>query len=92
MHHIGGVAFSTQAKAQERSENGGRPSRQPSLQGPAYDVSTIVCVLGHRADRAASKFLKKELSLPKLAEKSPASISGLTSGLSRLTTKMRSAR
>lgn len=50
----------------------------------------IVSVLAHRADRAASKFLKKELSLPK-SDGSPTSLSGFTSGFSRLTNKMRNA-
>jgi hypothetical protein len=82
-----------QARAQERLEGAsGAAAKRPALAGPAYDTGMIVSVLAHRADRAASKFLKKELSLPKAADKSPASISGLASGLNRLTFKMRNAR
>lgn len=78
-----------QARVQEK-ENG--HARRPSaLNGPAYDANMIVSVLAHRADRTASKFLKKELSLPK-SDSSPTSLSGLTSGFSRLTTKMRNGR
>lgn len=77
-----------QVKAQEK-ENG--TARRPAaLNGPAYDANIIVSVLAHRADRTASKFLKKELSLPK-TDTSPNGLSGFTSGFSRLTTKMRNA-
>ena len=74
-----------QARKDERQAAGPRPP-----QGAAYDPAVIIPVLAHRADRSASKFLKKELSLPK-SEASPKHLAGLTSGLSRLTTKMRSA-
>ncbi|CAK0780416.1 hypothetical protein CVIRNUC_005046 [Coccomyxa viridis] len=42
--------------------------------GPANNPQTIVAILAHRADRSASKFLKKELSMPKTAEDSPKSM------------------
>ena len=48
-------------------------------------------MLAHRADRSASKFLKKELNLPKSADASPKPLAGLTSGFNRLTSKMRNA-
>ena len=60
-------------------------------QGAAYDPAIIIPVLAHRADRSASKFLKKELAMPK-SDSSPKNLAGLTSGFSRLTTKMRNMR
>ena len=42
--------------------------------GPANNPQTIIAILAHRADRSASKFLKKELSMPKTAEDSPKSM------------------
>jgi hypothetical protein len=77
-----------QAKQDERQAAGGASRPVP---GAAYDPGVIIPVLAHRADRSASKFLKKELSMPK-SEPSPKNLAGLTSGLSRLTTKMRSMR
>ncbi|EIE26922.1 DUF810-domain-containing protein [Coccomyxa subellipsoidea C-169] len=77
-----------QARAQEKGN--GHARRPSALNGPAYDAGMIVSVLAHRADRAASKFLKKELSLPK-SDGSPTNLSGFTSGFSRLTNKMRNA-
>ncbi|CAL8468909.1 g8450 [Coccomyxa elongata] len=82
------IANFKQVKGQEK-ENG--TARRPAaLSGPAYDANIIVSVLAHRADRTASKFLKKELSLPK-TDTSPNGLAGFTSGFSRLTTKMRNA-
>ena len=40
----------------------------PSKQPLAYDKEVLQHVLAHRADHAASKFLKKEYSLPKRTE------------------------
>jgi hypothetical protein len=36
---------------------------------PAFNCDVIIRVLAHRADHAASKFLKSELSLPKAGAK-----------------------
>ena len=37
--------------------------------GPANNPQTIIAILAHRADRSASKFLKKELSMPKTVQR-----------------------
>lgn len=79
-----------QVKAQEKENGPLAPRRLGAQSGPAHDSGVIVSVLAHRADRSASKFLKKELSLPK-SDSSPSSLAGFTSGFSRLTTKMRIA-
>ena len=45
--------------------------------GLANNPQTIVAILAHRADRSASKFLKKELSIPKTVDDSPRSVASL---------------
>ena len=79
-----------QAKQDERLALAERNRAPRPPQGAAYDQGVIIAVLAHRADRSASKFLKKELNLPK-TEASPKSLAGLTSGFTRLTSKMRNA-
>ena len=45
----------------------GMGSIRPPAVAPAFDMSVLQQVLGHRADRAASKVLKTELAVPKKA-------------------------
>jgi len=59
--------------------------------GPANSPQTIVAILAHRADRSASKFLKKELSMPKTVEDSPKSMASFGTaaiGFSRFKSKI----
>lgn len=59
--------------------------------GPANNPQTIVAILAHRADRSASKFLKKELSMPKTVEDSPKSMASFGTaaiGFSRFKSKI----
>lgn len=34
--------------------------------GACFDYDTLLCVLSHRADRVASKYLKEKVKMPKL--------------------------
>ncbi len=55
-----------------------------------YDADVLQHVLAHRADRAASKFLKKEFRMPKKAGAgSTGFANGLSSGLSKWRTKLK---
>ena len=53
-----------QARLSDKEGYGGI---RPPIAAPAFDMTVLQQVLGHRADRAASKVLKTELATPKKA-------------------------
>ncbi|KAK9829741.1 hypothetical protein WJX72_007612 [[Myrmecia] bisecta] len=84
-----GILISNLKQARAAEKSGVSPPGTGSSRLLVYDADVLQHVLAHRADRVASKFLKKEFRMPKKAGGSTGFANGFSSGLSKWRTKIK---